>query len=54
MINEEDEKSFLLLDLRDNDEYGACHLLDALHYPAPMLTRSVNPYLPEMYTFVSY
>lgn len=54
MINEEGEKSFLLLDVRDPDGFTQCHLQGALHYPAPMLSRSVNPYLPEMYNYVSF
>ncbi|KAL0483542.1 41 kD caentrosomal protein A [Acrasis kona] len=51
MINEEDNKTFMLLDVRDADDFTRCHLLGAVHYPAPMLSRSVNPLLPEMYSF---
>ncbi|NXJ98602.1 CEP41 protein, partial [Corythaixoides concolor] len=35
---------FLLLDVRDRDEYDQCHIVGAYSYPIPMLSRTMNPY----------
>ena len=45
--------NFLLLDTRTEDEYEACHVVGALSYPSAMLARTMNPYIPEIYSFVS-
>lgn len=42
----------IVLDLRDKDEYKKTHIKGAIHYPAPMLSRSVNEYIYEIYQFV--
>lgn len=39
---------YLLLDLRDKDDYDACHIISALSYPTAMLSRSVNNETKEM------
>ena len=43
--------NFLLLDTRTEDEYEACHVVGALSYPSAMLARTMNPYIPEIYSF---
>ncbi|KFV18738.1 Centrosomal protein of 41 kDa, partial [Tauraco erythrolophus] len=35
---------FLLLDVRDRDEYDQCHIVGAYSYPIPTLSRTMNPY----------
>jgi len=44
----------LLLDLRDEDDYKTCHIHTAYCYPSARLNRTVNPYTPEMLSFVSF
>ena len=44
----------LLLDLREEEEFEKCHIEGAVHYPAPMLSRSVNPFIPQIYEFVRF
>ncbi|KFM60527.1 Centrosomal protein, partial [Stegodyphus mimosarum] len=34
--------SYLLLDVRDRDEFQRCHILTAKHYPAALLSRSMG------------
>jgi len=41
----------LLLDVRDRDEYDACHISSAMHYPAMMLNRSTNQFPAELLAF---
>ncbi|KAH7816263.1 putative centrosomal protein of 41 kDa A [Monocercomonoides exilis] len=43
--------SFLLLDVRTDDEYEDCHIRYARHYPAIMLTRTINSFTPEILAF---
>ena len=43
----------LLLDVRDVDEYAVCHIGTAYRYPAATVNRTVNPFTPEMLSFVS-
>ena len=43
----------LLLDVRDTDEYSVCHIQTAYRYPAATVNRTVNPFTPEMLSFVS-
>ncbi|TPP61334.1 Centrosomal protein of 41 kDa B [Fasciola gigantica] len=45
------EQPYLLLDVRDRDEYDQCHIISALNYPIAMLSRSVNFETPEMLAF---
>mmetsp|Transcript_25719 Transcript_25719/g.31176 ORF Transcript_25719/g.31176 Transcript_25719/m.31176 type:complete len:156 (+) Transcript_25719:171-638(+) len=42
---------YLLLDMRDADDFAKCHINGALNYPAPMLSRSVNNFTPEILTY---
>ncbi|KAG5468346.1 hypothetical protein LSCM1_02326 [Leishmania martiniquensis] len=43
--------SYLLLDCREVEQYTACHIKTALHYPKIKLHHSTNPFLPEMYAY---
>ena len=38
----------MILDLRDRDDYEKGHIRGAVSYPAPMLSRAVNPFIPEI------
>ena len=42
---------YLLLDLRDKDEYDQCHMISALSYPTAMLSRSVNNETAELLAY---
>ncbi len=42
---------YLLLDIREKDEYEACHIISALSYPIAMLSRSVNNETKEMLSY---
>lgn len=42
-------KPYLILDIRERDEYEQYHLLQARHHPAALLRR--DQYHPEMYKF---
>ncbi|XP_061578428.1 centrosomal protein of 41 kDa [Cololabis saira] len=35
---------YLLLDVRDRDQYDCCHIISAHSFPASMLSRTMNPY----------
>ena len=37
--------------MRDQSEYEQCHIITALSYPASNLSRTMNPFSPEMYKF---
>ncbi|KAE8616771.1 hypothetical protein XENTR_v10008884 [Xenopus tropicalis] len=39
---------FLLLDVRDRDSYDQCHVVGAKNYPIAMLSRTMNPFTPEI------
>lgn len=41
---QEDLVVFLLLDVRDRDEFEKCHIAGSVSYPAPTLNRSVNEF----------
>jgi rhodanese-related sulfurtransferase len=43
----------LLLDLRDEDAYNQAHILNAVNYPARMLTHSTNCFDATMLAFVN-
>ena len=53
--NREDERSktpqVLLLDLRSVEEYDSCHVRGAVNYPVAMLSRAMNPFIPEILEF---
>lgn len=42
---------YLLLDMRDKDEYDRCSIISALSYPTAMLSRSVNNETKEMLAY---
>ncbi|XP_056138010.1 centrosomal protein of 41 kDa [Lampris incognitus] len=39
---------YLLLDVRDHDQYEQCHIISAYSYPSAMLSRTMNPYTKEV------
>ncbi|XP_005950534.1 centrosomal protein of 41 kDa isoform X2 [Haplochromis burtoni] len=39
---------YLLLDVRDRDEYDCCHIISAHSFPIAMLSRTMNPYTKEV------
>jgi len=45
---------YLLLDVREDDEYRAGHIITAQHYPKAMLSRSVNYETKEMLAFKNH
>lgn len=45
------KKEYLILDVREREEYEACHILGALHYPPTKLTHATNPYTTEILQF---
>lgn len=42
---------YLLLDLRERDDYDKCHMITALSYPMAMLSRSINNETPDMLAY---
>ncbi|VDN17438.1 unnamed protein product [Dibothriocephalus latus] len=44
-------KPYLLLDVRDSDDFDNCHIIGALNYPATMLSRCMNFETREMLAF---
>jgi len=48
MCARQEEIDFLLLDLRDPDDFQQCCILGAHSYPAPALSRSVNNFSAEI------
>jgi centrosomal protein CEP41 len=42
---------YLLLDLRDRDEYERSHIISAYNYPIAMLSRSINNETPELLAY---
>uniref|UniRef100_A0A3P8SX66 Centrosomal protein 41 n=1 Tax=Amphiprion percula TaxID=161767 RepID=A0A3P8SX66_AMPPE len=39
---------YLLLDVRDREQYDRCHIISAHNFPIAMLTRTMNPYTKEV------
>ncbi|KAM3609900.1 uncharacterized protein V6R79_022203 [Siganus canaliculatus] len=39
---------YLLLDVRDRDQYDQCHIISAQSFPISSLTRTMNPYTKEV------
>uniref|UniRef100_A0A3Q2T4D6 Centrosomal protein 41 n=1 Tax=Fundulus heteroclitus TaxID=8078 RepID=A0A3Q2T4D6_FUNHE len=39
---------YLLLDVRDRDQYDCCHIIGAHSFPVAMLSRTMNPYTKEV------
>ena len=54
MVNNDEptDSHFLLLDVRDPDEFEKCSINGSFNYPAPFISRSVNPYTPEILKYV--
>ncbi|XP_073437078.1 centrosomal protein of 41 kDa [Dendrobates tinctorius] len=42
---------FLLLDVRVEDCYDQCHIIGAYSYPTAMLSRTMNPFTPEILSY---
>ncbi|XP_034031803.1 centrosomal protein of 41 kDa isoform X2 [Thalassophryne amazonica] len=42
------ECPYLLLDVRDCDQYDQCHIIGAHSFPVAMLNRTMNPYTKEL------
>ena len=49
--DDENSPQVLLLDLRSSDEYDSCHVRGAVNYPIAMLSRAMNPFIPEILEF---
>jgi rhodanese-related sulfurtransferase len=49
VIEVNDETDYVLLDIRDHDEYSEFHIKDAESFPAPMINR--NAFKPHIYNF---
>jgi centrosomal protein CEP41 len=50
-IQQDLDLPYLLLDIRDRDEYDQCHIITALNYPTAMLSRSMNNESPELLVY---
>jgi centrosomal protein CEP41 len=50
-LQQDADLPYLLLDLRDRDDYDACHIISALSYPIAMLSRSINNETPDMLAY---
>lgn len=44
---------YLILDVREKDDYDQCHIIGAMNYPVAMLSRSFNYFTKEILTYVS-
>ena len=44
-------RPYLLVDVRDADQFDQCHIITAHSYPAQNFSRTMNPFSPEMYDF---
>ncbi|PIK47419.1 putative centrosomal protein [Apostichopus japonicus] len=42
---------YLLLDIRDQDDFEKCHIISAKNYPAAMLSRAVNNYTNDILNY---
>ncbi|QDZ23132.1 rhodanese domain-containing protein [Chloropicon primus] len=49
--DDEDSPEVLLLDLRTSEEYDSCHVRGAVNFPKSMLSRAMNPFIPEILEF---
>ena len=50
-IQQDLDLPYLLLDLRDRDDYQLGHIITALNYPTAMLSRSINNETPELLAY---
>eukprot|EP00038_Savillea_parva_P006211 m.162332 g.162332 ORF g.162332 m.162332 type:complete len:347 (+) comp12177_c0_seq1:49-1089(+) len=44
---------YLVVDLRDPEDYERCHIRGAINFPASMLSRAQNHWSPEMYGYIN-
>ncbi|XP_040018348.1 centrosomal protein of 41 kDa isoform X1 [Gasterosteus aculeatus] len=44
---------YLLLDVRDRDQYDCCHIISAHSFPIATLSRTMNPYTKDVLEYVS-
>eukprot|EP00002_Diphylleia_rotans_P035286 TRINITY_DN7686_c0_g1_i2.p1 TRINITY_DN7686_c0_g1~~TRINITY_DN7686_c0_g1_i2.p1 ORF type:complete len:325 (+),score=49.03 TRINITY_DN7686_c0_g1_i2:71-1045(+) len=51
MMDVDDTRMYLLLDLRDPEDYEKCHIATAISYPVRMLSRAINCFTPEIYKY---
>ncbi|XP_059192099.1 centrosomal protein of 41 kDa [Centropristis striata] len=42
------DSPYLLLDVRDRDDYDRCHIISAHSFPIAMLSRTMNPYTKDV------
>ncbi|XP_016366931.1 centrosomal protein of 41 kDa isoform X1 [Sinocyclocheilus rhinocerous] len=42
---------YLLLDVRDREQYDQCHIISAYSYPIATLSRTMNPYTKEVFDY---
>lgn len=49
-----ERKPYVLLDMRDSSDYDAFHIRSALSYPSAYLSRSTNPFTPEILPYVNH
>ncbi|KAM7415158.1 hypothetical protein PAMA_019807 [Pampus argenteus] len=45
---------YLLLDVRDREQYDRCHIISAHSFPITTLSRTMNPYTKEVLEYVSF
>lgn len=50
-LQQNSDLPYLLLDIRERDDFNQCHIISALSYPIAMLSRSVNNETPEMLAY---
>eukprot|EP00667_Euglena_gracilis_P029731 EG_transcript_39835 len=49
VTEEQPEVRAIVLDVRSAEEYAQCHITTALSFPSTRLSRSVNPFIPEVF-----
>ncbi|GBG91585.1 hypothetical protein CBR_g52621 [Chara braunii] len=52
-LMEEGQVDFLLLDVRDGESFKRYHMKGAVSYPAPTLTRTLNPFSMQILNYVN-
>lgn len=45
------KREYLILDVREREDYEKCHINGALHYPTIKLVHATNPFTPEILQF---
>eukprot|EP00051_Salpingoeca_urceolata_P006801 m.90012 g.90012 ORF g.90012 m.90012 type:complete len:324 (+) comp14990_c0_seq7:561-1532(+) len=52
-IAQQSVSPYVLLDLRDSDDYDRCHINGAINFPVARLNRSTNTYTPAILAFLN-